>query len=90
VEEMRAEKSEKFIELKEKRGDPEYDEWFLRYRPQDKMIDKQDKIQEDKSSSSTNNIIKNKDNKSKHKSIKNKNKKRKSKTKKRKGLGLFF
>ena len=36
VEEMRAEKAEKFIELKGKRNDPEYEEWFLRYRPVDK------------------------------------------------------
>jgi hypothetical protein len=36
VEEMRAEKAEKFAELKGKRGDPEYEEWFLRYRPLDK------------------------------------------------------
>ena len=33
VEEMRAEKAEKFVELKEKKGSPEYEEWFLRYRP---------------------------------------------------------
>jgi len=35
VEEMRAEKTEKFAELKDKKGTPEYEEWFLRYRPQD-------------------------------------------------------
>lgn len=35
VEEMRAEKAEKFVELKDKKGKPEYDEWFLRYRPLD-------------------------------------------------------
>ena len=35
VEEMRAEKAEKFIELKGKKNDPEYEEWFLRYRPLD-------------------------------------------------------
>jgi hypothetical protein len=35
VEEMRAEKTEKFAELKDKKGTPEYDEWFLRYRPLD-------------------------------------------------------
>jgi hypothetical protein len=37
VEEMRAEKTEKFTELKDKKGTDEYDEWFLRYRPSDKM-----------------------------------------------------
>ena len=36
VEEMRAEKSEKFLALKDKKNDPEYEEWFLKYRPLDK------------------------------------------------------
>ena len=35
VEEMRAEKAEKFLQLKDKKNDPEYGEWFLRYRPSD-------------------------------------------------------
>ena len=35
VEEMRAEKTDKFAELKDKKGTPEYEEWFLRYRPLD-------------------------------------------------------
>jgi hypothetical protein len=39
VEEMRAEKAEKFKELKNKRNTLEYEEWFLRYRP----IEKKDK-----------------------------------------------
>jgi hypothetical protein len=43
VEEMRAEKAEKFAELKGKRGDPEYEEWFLRYRPIDKKVEKEAK-----------------------------------------------
>lgn len=33
VEEMRAEKAEKFNELKDKKNSEEYEEWFLRYRP---------------------------------------------------------
>ena len=33
VEEMRAEKAEKYNELKDKKKGQEYDEWFLRYRP---------------------------------------------------------
>jgi len=36
-EEMRAEKSEKFKELKDKRNSKEFEEWFLTYRPIDKM-----------------------------------------------------
>jgi hypothetical protein len=39
VEEMRAEKSQKFIELKDKKNKPEYEELFLRYRPLDKKDD---------------------------------------------------
>ncbi len=35
VEQMRAEKTTKFAELKDKKGTSEYDEWFLRYRPLD-------------------------------------------------------
>lgn len=37
VEEMRAEKAKKFVELKDKHNDPEYEEWFLRYRPFDNI-----------------------------------------------------
>jgi hypothetical protein len=39
VEEMRAAKTEKFAELKDKKGTPEYDEWFLRYRPTDSKVE---------------------------------------------------
>jgi hypothetical protein len=35
IEEMRAEKAKKYIELKNKPTDPEYEDWFLRYRPTD-------------------------------------------------------
>jgi hypothetical protein len=34
---MRAEKAKKFKELKGNRNSPEYEEWFLRYRPSDKL-----------------------------------------------------
>ena len=40
IEEMRAEKSEKFKELKNKKNSKEYEEWFLRYRPADKIIER--------------------------------------------------
>jgi len=36
VEEMRAEKTEKFRELKDKRGTREFEEWFLNYNPNTK------------------------------------------------------
>ena len=48
IEEMRAEKAEKYIELKNKPKDPEYDEWFLRYRPTDgKPVDKKGQVDKD-------------------------------------------
>lgn len=40
VEEMRAEKAKKYAELKDKPNDKEYEEWFLRYRPTDKLTTK--------------------------------------------------
>jgi hypothetical protein len=49
VEEMRAEKAEKYNELKDNKKSKEYEEWFLRYRPTDdkninnEKIDKQHK-----------------------------------------------
>jgi hypothetical protein len=44
VEEMRAAKTDKFAELKNNKKDPEYEEWFLRYRPMDtKEIQNNDK-----------------------------------------------
>ena len=70
IEEMRAEKAKKYIELKNKQKDPEYEEWFLRYRPTDV---KSDDKKEDKNSKVT-------------KTRNNKKKKRKNKTIKRKGL----
>jgi len=74
VEEMRAEKTEKFAELKDKKGTPEYDEWFLRYRP----LDGKEKDGVSKKTKKT----KLKTNKSKSKSKKNK----KRKTRKIKGF----
>ena len=44
VEEMRAEKANKYNELKNKKKDAEYDSWFLKYRPTDgKDIDEDNK-----------------------------------------------
>ena len=40
IEELRAEKASKFKELKNKKGTKEYDEWFLNYRPEDKLENK--------------------------------------------------
>jgi len=38
IEEMRSEKAEKFKELKSKKDSPEYEEYFMRYRPIDKKL----------------------------------------------------
>jgi hypothetical protein len=70
VEEMRAEKAEKFTEFKGKKNDPEYEEWFLRYRPLDTK-------NEDDSNSKTSQPKKTRS---------NKKKKRKNRTIKRKGI----
>lgn len=74
VEEMRAEKAEKFTELKGKKNDPEYEEWFLRYRPLDTN-------NEDDNNSKTEKPKKTRSNKG----MKRKNK-TKTKTKRKKGL----
>jgi len=83
IEEMRAEKAEKYNELKDKKNSSEYEEWFLRYRP----LDNEDNEE------NTNKLNKNKTNKlksnktNKFKSNKT-NKFKSNKTKKRKGT--FF
>jgi hypothetical protein len=82
IEEMRAEKASKFIELKDKKNTPEYEEWFLRYRP----MDTNDKTNDN---NKTNNTTKsNKSNKSKQNKSNKTNKTKKAHKKKKKGL--FF
>ena len=49
VEEMRAEKAKKYEELKDKKKDREYEEWFLRYRP----AEQKNKSEDDKPNKST-------------------------------------
>jgi hypothetical protein len=82
VEEIRAEKTAKFAELKDKKGTPEYEEWFLRYRPLDAT------------SSSSNDKMQNNDENKKGKTKKYINNKdiNKKKTRKRKNKrkGVFF
>jgi hypothetical protein len=46
IEEMRAEKAQKFIELKDQKDSKEFQEWFLRYRPLD--TDDETSIQQNK------------------------------------------
>ena len=43
VEEMRAQKTEKYNELKNNKNSTEYEEWFLRYRPTDKTEEQTNK-----------------------------------------------
>ena len=93
VEEIRAEKTEKFAELKDKKGTPEYDEWFLRYRPLDTpSSSSSDKIQNNDKMQNNDGIKKGKtkkyiNNKDINKKYINKKKTRKRKNKRK---GLFF
>ena len=41
---MRAEKTEKFMELKDQRDSSEYESWFLRYVPRENKKDNKKKI----------------------------------------------
>ena len=38
IEDIRSEKTQKFKELKNKQSSPEYQEWFLKYTPNDKKV----------------------------------------------------
>ena len=83
VEEMRAEKTEKFAELKDKKGTPEYEEWFLRYRPLDtKEITT--------TTTTTKSKIKTRKFKTKTNKFKKNSKKSKKKSKKMFGIKLNF
>jgi hypothetical protein len=80
IEEMRAEKAEKYTELKGSPNSKDYEEWFLRYRPTDKLTNESSKNKSNKS---------NKNKSSKNKSSKNKSRKT-NKTKTKKSKGIFF
>jgi hypothetical protein len=85
IEEMRAEKAEKFKELKDKKGKPEYDAWFLRYRPTDTKTNKDEDKKEGKEGKEGNE--EEDSSKSSSSSQKTKSKRKRSKkTKKRKGF----
>ena len=90
IEEMRAEKAEKFKEFKDKKKTPEYDAWFLRYRPTDtkeKDGKKEDKTEENEKEKEKE---KEKEELSSSSSQKTKSKRKRSKkTKKRKGFFSF-
>jgi len=88
IEEMRAEKSNKYQELKsiKNKQNKEYEEWFLRYRPADKFIEKDKDKDKNKYKFKDKNKNSNK-NKQKSKNIKPK---KISKTQKRGRGGLFF
>jgi hypothetical protein len=79
VEEMRAEKADKFKELRNKKNTEEYDLWFLRYRPSDsKSINKMDKDDKDD----------NKEDIKEHSKLQTKHKRKQNK--KTKKFGFFF
>jgi hypothetical protein len=65
VEEMRAAKTDKFAELKNSKKSPEYEEWFLRYRPLDNKND--DKNDDKVKTKTTKKISSKKTNKTKKK-----------------------
>ena len=69
LESMRAQKAEKYLELKDKKNSAEYDEWFLRYRPGDniKNNDNSKKKKSKKKKSKKNSKTKSKKNKTKKK-----------------------
>jgi hypothetical protein len=75
---MRAEKAEKFKELKTKRNSKEFEEWFLNYRPEDNEKD----IKSGKSSNKSSNDIDVVNGKKKQIKKSTKSKKRKQNTKK--------
>jgi hypothetical protein len=91
VEEMRAAKTEKFRELKDKRGTREYEEWFLNYNPGSKPSSSQkqtDSTKDNKDKKTK--IVKRKITQNKSKNKKNtKTKKTKSKKSKRGFLNLY-
>ena len=93
IEEMRAAKSEKYKQLKNKRDTPEYEEYFLRYRPADNMEvpNTTASTRESKSKKSSKNQSKSNSLKSKSKSLTSKSSIVKTKKRKRrKNKGFFF
>ena len=75
IEEMRAEKAEKYNELKDKKNSREYEEWFLRYRPLDNEADSNKLNNKNNNNNTNKNINKtNKNNKNTNKNNKNTNK----------------
>ena len=83
IEEMRANKSNKFLELKNKPNSAEYEEYFLRYRPSDNDNNKNDKNNKNNANNTNNKNDKNNKTQYKHKN-KHKNKNT------RKKRGYFF
>jgi hypothetical protein len=88
VEEMRAEKAEKFKELKNKKGKPEYDAWFLRYRPTDTKMKEDDK--KDGKKDGSKDVEKNEEKEKEPSSSKQKTKSKRKRVKKTKKTGFFF
>ena len=77
IEELRAEKAEKFKELKNKKGTKEYNEWFLNYRPEDKLQTKNENEKTEKNTKKTEEKTEKTKKKTKKTVKKNKNKPKK-------------
>ena len=91
IEEMRAEKAQKFVELRGKQNTGEYEEWFLRYRPLDTKKVKEETKNKKFSSEKTNRNNKKKiSGNSKWKISRNSKWKTRKSRKPKKTKGLFF
>ena len=90
IEEMRAEKAEKFKELANKKGTPEYDAWFLRYRPSDNKAEKKAKDLDKEKANGDKDLDKDLDKASTISKPKTKSKRKKNKKTKTKKTGFFF
>jgi len=91
IEEMRAEKAEKFKELKDKKKTPEYDAWFLRYRPTDSKTKGDDKKDDSKTDGKKDGSKdEEEENEKEPSSSKQKTKSKRKRVKKTKKTGFFF
>ena len=86
VEEMRAEKAAKFKEMKDLRGTPEFEEWFLNYKPGDPIF----KPKEKKPNNTPSKNIKVANNDKPIKYFKNTKRKKHFRPKTKKQYGNFF
>jgi hypothetical protein len=93
IEQMRAEKADKFKELKNKKGTKEYDEWFLRYRPTDNIkvtdVSQNNTLSEESKEGNINKKVKKSTRKKGMNNNNNNNNNNTKKKKKKKNKGFF-